>query len=65
MWAALVTGSAGFIGYFTAKQLLEAGFRVICVDAMTGYYDVVLKERPHEMLLESPQLARGLKPPIC
>ena len=65
MRTALVVGFDGFMGYFTGKRLLEAGFRVICVDAMTGYYDVVLKERPHEMLLESPQLARGLKPPIC
>jgi len=57
MWAALVTGSAGFIGYFTAKQLLEAGFRVIGFDAMTGYYDATLKEQRHEMLLQSPQFA--------
>ncbi len=54
MRTALVTGSAGFIGYFTCKRLLEAGFRVIGVDAMTDYYDVALKERRHEMLLESP-----------
>ncbi|MDD8023215.1 MAG: NAD-dependent epimerase/dehydratase family protein, partial [Paracoccaceae bacterium] len=26
---ALVTGSAGFIGYFTCKRLLDDGFRVI------------------------------------
>ena len=33
MRTALVTGSAGFIGYFTSKRLLDAGFRVIGVDA--------------------------------
>lgn len=54
MRTALVTGSAGFIGYFTCKRLLEAGFRVIGLDAMTDYYDVSLKERRHAMLLQSP-----------
>ena len=51
---ALVTGSAGFIGYFTSKALLEAGWRVVGLDAMTDYYDVVLKERRHAMLLQTP-----------
>jgi len=54
MRTALVTGSAGFIGYFTSKRLLEAGFRVIGLDAMTDYYDVSLKERRHAMLLQNP-----------
>lgn len=50
---ALVTGSAGFIGYHTAKQLLADGWRVIGLDAMTDYYDVSLKERRHAMLLQN------------
>ncbi|MGR3712914.1 MAG: NAD-dependent epimerase/dehydratase family protein [Shimia sp.] len=50
---ALVTGSAGFIGYHTAKQLLADGWRVIGLDAMTDYYDVTLKERRHAMLLQN------------
>lgn len=50
---ALVTGSAGFIGYHTAKRLLGAGWRVIGLDAMTDYYDVALKERRHAMLSQS------------
>lgn len=54
MRTALVTGSAGFIGYFTCKRLLEAGFRVIGLDAMTDYYDVTLKQRRHAMLLQGP-----------
>ncbi len=54
MRTALVTGSAGFIGYFTCKRLIDAGFRVIGVDAMTDYYDVSLKERRHAMLLQGP-----------
>ncbi len=39
---ALVTGSAGFIGYFTARALLAAGWRVIGLDALTDYYEVAL-----------------------
>jgi UDP-glucuronate 4-epimerase len=47
---ALVTGSAGFIGYFTSKALLKQGWNVVGLDAMTDYYDVELKNRRHEML---------------
>ncbi|SFL80133.1 NAD-dependent epimerase [Shimia aestuarii] len=50
---ALVTGSAGFIGFHTAKRLLDAGWRVIGLDAMTDYYDVTLKERRHAMLMQN------------
>lgn len=49
---ALVTGSAGFIGYFTAQALLKAGWRVVGFDAITDYYDVALKECRHAMLLQ-------------
>ncbi|WP_420861688.1 SDR family NAD(P)-dependent oxidoreductase [Algirhabdus cladophorae] len=41
---ALVTGSSGFIGFHTAKRLLEAGWNVVGLDAMTDYYDVSLKQ---------------------
>lgn len=51
---ALVTGSAGFIGYHTCKCLLADGFKVIGLDAMTDYYDVSLKQRREQMLLQSP-----------
>ena len=40
----LVTGAAGFIGYFTAKQLLERGETVIGLDNFNDYYDVALKD---------------------
>jgi UDP-glucuronate 4-epimerase len=40
----LVTGAAGFIGFFTAKQLLERGETVIGLDNFNDYYDVSLKE---------------------
>jgi len=40
----LVTGAAGFIGFHTAKQLLERGDTVVGLDNFNDYYDVNLKE---------------------
>ena len=40
----LVTGAAGFIGYFTSKALLDSGRRVIGVDNLNDYYDFSLKQ---------------------
>jgi UDP-glucuronate 4-epimerase len=40
----LVTGAAGFIGYHTAKRLLERGDDVVGVDNLNDYYDVTLKQ---------------------
>ncbi len=51
---ALVTGSAGFIGFHTSQRLLQAGVRVVGLDAMTDYYDVALKERRHAILKNAP-----------
>jgi UDP-glucuronate 4-epimerase len=39
----LVTGAAGFIGFYLAKKLLEQGCRVIGIDNINDYYDVNLK----------------------
>jgi len=41
---AIVTGSAGFIGYHLCARLLADGWRVIGIDAMTDYYEVALKD---------------------
>ena len=40
----LVTGAAGFIGYYTSKQLLDRGDTVVGLDNFNDYYDVSLKE---------------------
>jgi UDP-glucuronate 4-epimerase len=53
MRTALVTGSAGFIGSFVCERLLQDGFRVIGLDAMTDYYEVSLKQRRQGRLLQS------------
>lgn len=52
MRTALVTGCSGFIGFFVARRLLNTGFRVIGLDAMTDYYDISLKERRLALLRE-------------
>lgn len=39
----LVTGSAGFIGFFLTKKLLERGDEVVGLDNINEYYDVNLK----------------------
>jgi len=48
----LVTGGAGFIGYFLSKRLLERGARVIGFDNLTDYYDVKLKEERLKNLMQ-------------
>ena len=40
----LVTGAAGFIGFHTAKALLDRGDEVVGLDNLNAYYDVKLKE---------------------
>jgi UDP-glucuronate 4-epimerase len=40
----LVTGAAGFIGYYVASRLLDGGAEVIGLDNLNSYYDPLLKE---------------------
>ncbi|MBT9312461.1 NAD-dependent epimerase [Leptothoe kymatousa] len=40
----LVTGVAGFIGYFTAWNLLDNGHTIYGIDNLNSYYDVQLKK---------------------
>ena len=50
----LVTGSAGFIGFHLCRLLLDEGFRVQGFDGMSDYYDIRLKQRRHQILLQNP-----------
>ena len=50
----LVTGAAGFIGYHTAKALIECGHEVIGLDNLNTYYDVRLKEDRLAQLRDAP-----------
>lgn len=42
----IVTGSAGFIGYFLSKRILEENndIKIVGLDSMNEYYDISLKE---------------------
>ncbi len=40
----LVTGAAGFIGFFTARKLLSRGDSVVGIDNLNDFYDVSLKQ---------------------
>ena len=40
----LVTGAAGFIGFHTARALLDRGDHVVGLDNLNDYYDVTLKQ---------------------
>lgn len=49
-----ITGTAGFIGFHLAELLLSQGLEVHGFDGMTDYYDVTLKRRRHQHLLQKP-----------
>ena len=46
----LVTGAAGFIGFFLIQRLLSMGHKVVGVDNMNTYYDAELKNARLEKL---------------
>jgi UDP-glucuronate 4-epimerase len=50
----LVTGAAGFIGFHTAKALLERGDEVVGLDNLNDYYDPSLKEARLKILTRFP-----------
>jgi len=49
----LITGTAGFIGFHLAQLLLRDGMVVHGFDGMTDYYDIRLKQRRHQILLQN------------
>ena len=53
----LVTGVAGFIGYFVAQRLLADGYVVHGIDNFNDYYDVSLKQDRLAQLLPHPSFS--------
>jgi UDP-glucuronate 4-epimerase len=51
----LVTGAAGFIGFHTARMLLERGDHVVGLDNLNSYYDPKLKEARLDILKAYPE----------
>jgi UDP-glucuronate 4-epimerase len=48
----LITGAAGFIGYFLTKKLLADGFEVVGIDNLNDYYDPTLKQARIDQFLD-------------
>lgn len=46
----LVTGAAGFIGFYVSKRFLAAGHQVVGIDNLNDYYDVNLKQARLDLL---------------
>ena len=65
----LVTGTAGFIGYYIAQRLLERGDEVTGLDSINDYYDVSVKFGRLEMSgidpkkIETGGMVRSIKYP--
>jgi UDP-glucuronate 4-epimerase len=55
----LVTGAAGFIGFHTAKRLVERGDDVVGFDIVNDYYDPSLKEARLSLLDKPANTAQG------
>ena len=51
----LITGAAGFIGFYLSKRLLGQGNSIIGVDNLNEYYDVNLKNSRLNELKEDPE----------
>ncbi|CZR09081.1 UDP-glucuronate 4-epimerase [Trichococcus flocculiformis] len=50
----LVTGAAGFVGYYLSERLLQEGHNVVGIDNLNDYYDVNLKHERLNKIKEHP-----------
>ncbi|OGT39966.1 MAG: hypothetical protein A3E81_01495 [Gammaproteobacteria bacterium RIFCSPHIGHO2_12_FULL_36_30] len=54
MMSILITGAAGFVGFFMSLKLLAQGREVIGVDNINNYYDIELKKNRLKQLNKHP-----------
>jgi len=54
MKTVLITGAAGFIGFFLGRRLLAEGWRVVGIDNLNDYYDPALKRDRLRLLEDEP-----------
>ena len=47
----VVTGAAGFIGFYVSQRLLLSGYKVIGIDNINNYYDIALKHARLDKIL--------------
>ena len=45
MYCILITGVAGFIGSYLAHKFLKNGYRVVGIDILSDYYDILIKKK--------------------
>jgi UDP-glucuronate 4-epimerase len=56
----LVTGAAGFIGFYTCKKLIDEGHKVVGLDNINDYYSVELKyDRLKQLGIGRESIANG------
>ncbi len=50
----LITGAAGFIGFYLSRKLLDNGIQVTGLDNLNDYYDPTLKQARLDLLTPNP-----------
>ena len=53
---ALVTGSAGFIGFHLIENLIDKGYNVLGIDNFSDYYDILIKKERNSLLIKKSNL---------
>ena len=55
----IITGAAGFIGFYVAKELISQGNFIIGIDNINSYYEVKLKESRLKNIKDHQKISKG------